>query len=127
MSLHKKIAVVVALGGAVLMGSASLTLAGPGQKGKKPAAGGASKAMVDAGKKVYTSGGCAACHKIGGKGGATGPDLTHVGKTWKQDKLATAVRTPKKLKADAKMPAYGTDRINDKDLKSLVAYLSSLK
>ena len=60
MSLHKKIAVVVALGSAVLIGSASITLAGPGQKGKKAPAGGSSKAAVDAGKKVYTSSGCTA-------------------------------------------------------------------
>jgi mono/diheme cytochrome c family protein len=110
----------------VLLGAVSMTAAAPGQKGKKaaPAAGNAA-----AGSKVYMANGCSACHAIGDKGGKTGPALTKIGadKKWTAAKLTTAVRDPKKLDPKAKMPAYGPDKINDKDLKNLVAYLQSLK
>jgi mono/diheme cytochrome c family protein len=126
MSLHKRIAIAVSLATAVMVGAVSFSSAEPGQKKSKksPAP---TKAMIDAGKKVYTANGCAACHKIGDQGGATGSDLTKIGKTWKPDKLATVVRDPKKLKKESTMPAYGPDKISDKELKNLVAYLSSLK
>jgi mono/diheme cytochrome c family protein len=125
MSLHKQLAVATLLASAVLMGSVSLTSAAPDKK-KKPAAA-PTKAMVEAGKKVYLANGCAACHKIKDQGGATGPDITKVGKTWKPDKLALVVRDPKKLKKDSLMTAYPPDKISDKELKNLVAYLTTLK
>ena len=125
MSLYRQIALGLTLASLVLIGSASLSPASA-DKQKKPAAA-PSKAAVDAGKKVYMANGCAACHKIKDQGGATGPDLTKIGKTWKPDKLALVVREPKKLKKDALMTPYPPDKISDKELKSLVAYLSSLK
>jgi mono/diheme cytochrome c family protein len=125
MSLHKRMAVALALASAVFVGSVSLTSAAPDKK--KKAAPAPTKAMIDAGKKVYMANGCAACHKIGDQGGATGTELTKIGKTWKADKLSTVIRDPKKLKKDSVMPAYGPDKISDKELKNLVAYLGSLK
>jgi mono/diheme cytochrome c family protein len=83
--------------------------------------------MIAEGEKIYMAQGCAACHKIKDKGGVTGPDLTKIAKTWKEAKLKTVIRDPKKLKADAKMTAYPPDRLSDKELKSLVAYLLTLK
>jgi cytochrome c oxidase subunit 2 len=125
MSLYKQMALGLTLASLVLIGSASFTAAAA-DKAKKPAAG-PSKAMVDAGKKVYMANGCAACHKIKDQGGATGPELTKVGKTWKPAKLALVVRDPKKLKKDSLMTAYPPDKISEKELRNLVAYLSSLK
>jgi mono/diheme cytochrome c family protein len=114
--------------GVILFGVAAITVAAPGQK-KKPAkpAPGASKTLIAEGKKVYDSSGCAACHMIGNKGGKVGPNLTHVGKTTKPAKLETVIRTPKKLNPKGMMPAYDAKKINAKQLKALVAYLSSLK
>jgi mono/diheme cytochrome c family protein len=122
------------LSAVVLLGAVSMTAAAPGQKGKKPAkpakgAHAAAAGNAAAGSKVYMANGCSACHAIGDKGGKTGPALTKIGadKKWTAAKLTTAVRDPKKLDHDAKMPAYGPDKINDKELKNLVAYLQSLK
>lgn len=118
------------LSAVVLLGAVSMTAAAPGQKGKKPAkAAPAAAGNAAAGSKVYMANGCSACHAIGDKGGKTGPALTKIGadKKWTAAKLTTAVRDPKKLDPKAKMPAYGPDKINDKDLKNLVAYMQSLK
>lgn len=107
--------------------SLGATMAAPGQKkAGKPAA--ASAAQIAAGRKVYEANGCKACHVVGDdKGGKTGPELTHVAKTRKPDWLTAQVRNPKKFDPKSTMPAYGPDKIDDKQLKSLVAYMSSLK
>lgn len=126
----KKTSVLAAgLSSLVLLGAVSLVTSAQGQKGKKPAAGASSKADAVAGKKVFDATGCAACHIIGAKGGKTGPALTRLGadKKWTAAKLTTVIRDPKKATPNAKMPAYGPDKINDKELKNLVGYLQSLK
>src|SRR5262249_16803563 len=120
-----------ALAGTVLLASVGMTAATPGQKKKssKPAASSVpSAAQLAAGRQVYEANGCKACHVVGSdKGGKTGPDLTHVAKTRKPDWMASQVRDPKKFDPKSTMPAYGADKIDDKQLKSLVAYMSSLK
>lgn len=125
-SMRVKLAAIAATG-LFIVSSIGITAANPGQKkGGAKAAGGAGNAA--AGKKVYAANGCKACHVIGAdKGGKTGPELTHVGKTKKADYLMAKVRTPKKANPKSTMPAYPADKINDKDLKDLVAYMVSLK
>src|SRR5205807_5516272 len=78
-------------------------LASPGKK--KPAGGAANAALIADGQKFFRSAGCIACHVMGDKGGKTGPELTHVGKTWTADKIFAQARNPKKFKADGVMPA----------------------
>ncbi len=125
--------IAIALSCLVLLGAASITEATPGQKGKKKPAAGASsaptKAQIDAGKKIYDANGCGACHMVGDKGGKLGPELSHIGsdKKWPAARLVAVVRDPKKTLKTEKMPAYGADKINEKELKSLVTYLGSLK
>ena len=116
----------------VLLAAANITGAAPNQKSKKASAkalAAPTKAQIEAGRKIYDAGGCGACHLVGDKGGKTGPELTHIGadKKWSAARLAQVVRDPKKVLQTAKMPAYGTDKISDKDLKTLVAYVGSLK
>src|SRR5947209_7093345 len=36
-------------------------------------------ALIAQGKKFVQADGCTGCHKLAGKGGTTGPDLTHIG------------------------------------------------
>jgi len=110
----------------VLIGAVTFAVAAHGQKGKAPAP---SKADITAGSKVFMANGCTACHVIGDKGGKTGPELTKIGadKKWPPSKLSAVVRDPKKLNTAAKMPAYGPDKITDKELKTLVAYMQSFK
>ena len=125
---YSRLAAAVATGCAVAVLAVGGTSADPIQKKKaaKPAA--AAGGDVAAGKKAYQANGCKACHVIGDdKGGKTGPDLTHVGKTRKPDWLAAQIRNPKKFDPKSAMPAYGADKIDDKALKSLAAYMAGLK
>jgi len=128
MKLTKTIAVLLGVTVAVAAGMSSVAGAQAKKTQKKTTAPAAtSKADIEAGSKVYKANGCAACHAIGEAGGKTGPELTHVGKTGKADKLSAYVRNPKKSNPDAKMPEYDSTKISDKELKSLAAYLMSLK
>ena len=127
MKSTKTTVLAVALSGIALLGILSFTAAAPQKKGGKKPAVGASKTLIAAGKKVYDGNGCAACHMIGAKGGKTGPEVSHVGKTRKADWLTTQIREPKKNKPEGTMPGYDAEKINAKDIKALVAYLVSLK
>jgi len=117
----------LALFGVLLFGVLVLTAVPSSGQKKKPAKPTASAKLIGEGKKVYEKNGCATCHAIKGQGGKTGPELTTVGKTRKPDWLSKQIRDPKQFKSDSLMPAYGEDLITAKDLKSLIAYLSSLK
>ena len=113
-----------------LISAVSLTSAAPQGK-KKPVTKTAAptKEMLEAGAKLALNNGCTACHMIGDKGGKTAPDLSHLGsdKKWPAAKLTAVIRTPKVVLKSDKMPAYGKDKISDKDMKSLIAYLQSNK
>ncbi|MEX2214311.1 MAG: PVC-type heme-binding CxxCH protein [Phycisphaeraceae bacterium] len=56
----------------------------------------------EAGKATFTKLGCAQCHKIGGAGGALGPDLTEVFKKWKDNRrdLLVQILEPSKVIED---------------------------
>jgi mono/diheme cytochrome c family protein len=117
--------IAVALAGMVLFGA--LTLAGAVPDKKKSKAPAASAALLAEGKKAYDANNCAACHLIGAKGGKTGPELSHIGKSKKPAEFEKVIRDPKKVNPKALMPAYPADKIDAKKLKALVAYLVSLK
>lgn len=115
--------VIFSLGGLL---AAGVSAQAKKPKPKKPAAGASS--LVAAGKKVYDSNGCAACHAIKDKGGKTGPDLSKFGAEKKSSEwVSNQIRDPKKNLPESIMPAYGEDKISAKDLKSLAAFLGSLK
>ena len=76
------------------------------------------------GKEVYTAQKCQMCHSIAGAGGKMSA-LDGVGSKLKADEIKKWIKTPKEMKADAKMKAYPT--IADKDLEDLTAYLLTLK
>lgn len=122
-------AALLMISGAMLLALTSVALGAPGQKGgkKAPSKAPAAKSLVAAGAKVFASNGCGGCHAIGNKGGKMGPNLTHVGKSLNAQKLVEVIRTPKKFNPKGHMPAYDAKKINDAQLKALVAYLSSLK
>ncbi|HZP83728.1 MAG TPA: cytochrome c [Chthonomonadaceae bacterium] len=110
---------------------ASLWIAGCAKQGESggsaPAAQG-DASLVDAGKAVYASNGCARCHSLGGQGGRMGPDLTRVGADTAHTPqwLIEHIKNPKTHNPASRMPAF-EGRINDKDLNALGAYLASLK
>lgn len=67
---------------------------------------------------------CAACHKIGGEGGAIGPDLSKVGASKDKEWLKKWLKDPKAVKADSKMAKVD---LTDAELDALASYLSGLK
>lgn len=128
MNFGKSGAVALALASFLLLGTSTLNNAAAQKKPKNPSKPSAASAkLIAEGKKVYGKNGCNACHSIGGIGGKTGPDLSKVGARRKPDWLTVQIRDPKKNDHDSIMPAYDEEKINAKDLKALVAYLSSLK
>jgi cytochrome c oxidase subunit 2 len=98
----------------------------PSVAGQHPKKGGGGGAQVAAGKKVYDSTHCAGCHAISGTGGKGGPELTHTGAKHNAAWLADEVKNPKGHNPGGRMPAY-QDKLSVTDVKSLAAYLASLK
>jgi mono/diheme cytochrome c family protein len=104
---------------AMMVASASIAVGAP--TSGSPAA----KGRVAAGKMLYAKESCNACHKIDGKGGKMGPDLSKEG-TKKRDApwLVAFLKDPKSKNPNSKMPpAKGSQ----KDLAGLAAYMQSLK
>ncbi len=76
------------------------------------------------GKEVYAAEKCQMCHSIAGVGGKMAK-LDGVGAKLKADEIKKWIKTPKSMKADAKMKAY--PNISEKDLDDLAEYLLTLK
>ncbi len=81
-------------------------------------------ADVGHGKEVFTAEKCSMCHSIAGKGNSKNP-LDGVGSKLKDAEIKKWIKTPKEMKADAKMKAY--PNLSEKDLDDLTAYLLTLK
>ena len=79
---------------------------------------------VAKGQKVYEAKRCAICHRIAGKGGKIGADLTNVGAKRDAGWLRKFTKDPKSIDPSAKMPAF---RGTDEELDAVVAYMASLK
>ena len=77
-----------------------------------------------AGKKLYRKYGCSGCHKIDGKGGVSGPDLTTVGSKLNGEQIFRVIKDSRSIKSDSKMPTYGLD---DEVAIAVTQYLMSLK
>ncbi len=77
------------------------------------------------GKAVFENNGCSACHKIGGVGGAVGPDLTKVGSRRDKAWIIDQIRNPKIHNPQSIMPSFA--KLPDKDIEDLADYLSSLR
>ena len=81
-------------------------------------------AQMAKGQKVYTDKKCALCHKVAGKGGKIGGDLSTVGAKRDAQWLMTFMKIPKVVMPKAKMMPF---KGSEEELNELVAYLSSLK
>jgi mono/diheme cytochrome c family protein len=105
------------------------TVAAPGAVGAAaPAA--VAPALVAQGQAVYQAKACYVCHTINGRGGATGPDLSHIA-SQPYDQLPNAADFlskwlvgPHWLSPSAAMPR---PILTDQEVAALVAYLQSLK
>ena len=90
---------------------------------KKPATG-SNAAVIAKGKKLVAASGCMGCHKIGGKGGTTGPDLSHEGAKAKPAEIAAQIKNPKAKNPKSVMPASSHP---GQEIAAMAAYLASLK
>ena len=83
------------------------------------------KSEILLGKNIFNQYRCDLCHKIGGKGGIIGPDLSHEGS--KRDALwiEKQIRDPKSHAPNTAMPPF--PQITAGEIKVLTGYLASLK
>jgi mono/diheme cytochrome c family protein len=73
---------------------------------------------------LFDSHGCRSCHKIGARGGNSGPDLTLVGHRRPKAWLESWLSSPRAYKHDTKMPEQG---LAASDRSALAVYLSEQK
>jgi cytochrome c2 len=78
------------------------------------------------GASLFQSNNCLSCHKMDGKGGTTGPDLTHEARhhadiAWQIRHL----KDPSEVSPGSTMPSYA--KLKPEELKALAAYLVTRK
>lgn len=78
-----------------------------------------------AGRRLFESQGCSACHVLQGAGGTAGPDLTHVGTIRNAQWIKRFIRDPNAVKPGAPMPPF--KNLSEKELDALANYLASWK
>ncbi len=67
---------------------------------------------ADAGEKIFWgNAGCSNCHRVAGKGGFLGPDLTNIGRTSTLPKLKSSILMPDEVRT----PGYGFVTITMRD------------
>lgn len=98
------------------------------QVANSPAAGATSPgfpaAEVAAGKELFETVGCQACHSVHGRGSNFAPDLSRVGEKVRPSYLVEWLRDPARIQPGATMPNL---RLSDSEIRQLAAYLTSLK
>ncbi len=82
--------------------------------------------LVIAGARLFKELPCQSCHRMEGKGGTSGPDLTHEAQRhadiqWQIEHL----KNPQKMKPNSDMPPF--DHLSAAELKALAAYLVTRK
>ncbi len=75
------------------------------------------------GRALFDAAGCRACHRVGTKGGNTGPDLTLVGLRRSPEWLDIWLRDPRAWKKDTLMPS---PRLSARARRAVVEYLATL-
>ncbi len=82
--------------------------------------------LVADGEKLFQTLPCQSCHRMNGKGGISGPDLTHEAqRNSDMDWQIRHLKDPAILKKDADMPSF--DDLSPEELKSLAAFLVTRK
>ncbi|TAN41307.1 MAG: c-type cytochrome, partial [Nitrospirae bacterium] len=87
-------------------------------------AAGVSSQELSAGQKVYQAQGCSGCHSLNGIGGATGPDLTHVGSKRDRAWLIGHFKDPDAYVKNSAMPKV---EATDAEIGQLADYMLTLK
>ena len=83
-----------------------------------------------AGKELFASKGCIACHKVADAGGKIGPDLSSVGEKSSPVEIIRSIIEPAVVLTPGYPPVMPPDyaeKLTVKELNDLVAYLTELK
>ncbi|HVW13362.1 MAG TPA: cytochrome b N-terminal domain-containing protein [Mucilaginibacter sp.] len=80
-----------------------------------------SDTTVVRGADLFFKKGCLYCHSVGGQGGLTGPELSHIALRLSTDQMKTRV-----VNGGDKMPAYG-GILSNEQMQEILAFLSSRK
>jgi ubiquinol-cytochrome c reductase cytochrome b subunit len=118
----RKRKIMMAIGGLAVLTISVLTLVGAQAPNVNVPA--VTSPSVIAGRVLYDTNGCAACHSIFGKGGTIGPELTHIGSKRDRDWHIRHFRDPKALSPGSMMPKV---TLPEKQLNELTDYMMSLK
>jgi nitric oxide reductase subunit C len=76
------------------------------------------------GSAIFRENRCYACHRMGGSGGALGPDLTHVGGRLAYQTIEAVLADPRSVDPRAVMPAPG---LVPPERRTLARYLAAAK
>jgi ubiquinol-cytochrome c reductase cytochrome b subunit len=118
-------ALVLLLGGSGLLIGAAVRGAGPTIP---PEVGRPLTSRERAGRALYGSQQCGGCHKIAGKGGRDGPDLTEIGLHHSAAWLHSFIESPTRFRSDTtKMPTFGPPTLSHEEIDELAQYLSTLR
>jgi len=83
-------------------------------------------ASVQAGKELFQTNGCVACHIIGGKGGSVGPDLSNEGVRGRtREWIITQIQNSKSHDQRSVMPSFAF--LGDAKIGNLADYMLSLQ
>lgn len=74
-------------------------------------------APVELGTRLFQEKGCQHCHGADGRGGDLGPDLSTIGKRWKNPQIEAQIRN-----GGGGMPAFG-DALQPDEISALVEFL----
>ncbi|MDA1259430.1 MAG: DUF1080 domain-containing protein [Planctomycetota bacterium] len=84
---------------------------------------------LDHGARLFEAVGCIQCHRIDGRGGSVGPDLSSAGSRFAQRDLLEAIIEPQKFVSDQytilPMPAGLADSLNAAELRDLTRWLEA--
>lgn len=76
------------------------------------------------GEKVYNKN-CAMCHKLNGKGGTIGPDLSKIGARMKEKQIKSKIASPKSSNPTSSMPSFQS--LSKADIDAIADMLKKLK
>jgi ubiquinol-cytochrome c reductase cytochrome b subunit len=80
-----------------------------------------------AGRALFQSQQCTGCHKVGGKGGDEGPDLSEVGLRHSAAWMHSFMELPSRFHPDSRMPAYGPPALTHEEIEEIAQYLATLR
>lgn len=81
-------------------------------------------AAEQAGKRLYQTQNCAACHSLSGVGGTTGPDLAGVGQRRTVQEISAYIANPKSLNPSSIMPSYG-EKLSGDEILQIAQFLEA--